>query len=295
MDSQVLAYLQVHQQPERLLLAAAVAAAPSSTLLRHPAVPAAAAAGTSAALQQAAQDQQQTQQQVAMLHPQVATAAAALDSNTAVLEAQRAAVAASANQAAAVAAAAAAMQQTMGLPPAYSAPTVPAGVAAARITPPLGLTTSLAPAGSMPVLATTAAHAAAVAAAAAAGAGYLPGLDGMALGTGGLDVATNAAVAAAAAVGAAPPGGLGGPPRVKKTAKRTGMPRCYSQKNIAGEHAAVAAVVLLCCRVCIRHEDLLGFHIQRTSVQMEQISPYQIQPCCHMSHMVCVRSCTGMT
>jgi hypothetical protein len=43
------------------------------------------------------------------------------------------------------------------------------------------------------------------------------------------DAATAAAAAAAAAAGLS-----SGPPRVKRTAKRTGMPRCFSSKNIAG-------------------------------------------------------------
>jgi hypothetical protein len=49
-------------------------------------------------------------------------------------------------------------------------------------------------------------------------------------------------------------GGMtGGPPRVKKTAKRTGMPRCFSSRNVAGEVVMFGAAQgderVHCCRM----------------------------------------------
>jgi hypothetical protein len=112
------------------------------------------------------------------------------------------------------------------LAPALSAPPAPAvahGAASPTVSGSLNAAVAAAAAA-----AAAAGGAMPPAAAAAAAANYLAGLvTPEQLAYGGLDY--NAAGAAALTGGVG-----GGPPRVKKTAKRTGMPRCFSSRNVPG-------------------------------------------------------------
>jgi hypothetical protein len=207
MEGQVLAYLQVHQPERQLMMSSAPTAANNAALQQQQQAEAAAAAAAAAKSSEAMQLQHQQGEAAA------AAAAASLLPSGLLAPALSAPVggsrgvaspAASGSLNAAVAAAAAAAAAAGGAMP-------PSAAAAAA-------------GGAMPP-----------SAAAAAAANYLAGLvSPEQLQFAGAEY--NAAAGGSAAAAAAMAGGMtGGPPRVKKTAKRTGMPRCFSSRNVAGE------------------------------------------------------------